>query len=198
MSQFGPCFLGPTWPLVQVAFTSYPPYRMHTDTAMDHRTARCEFKRGLMLLRDHRPQAALRHMRQAVALDENKPHYFSYLGVAFALAEKKWTTAELYCHTALRMKHDDARFHLNLAQVYLSAGRGHDALRTLKVGFRCAKRCSLLTRALHKLVVRRPPLLSFLHRRHFLNRYLGAARFRILNFLSYGHALSRSESRFLL
>src|SRR5262245_47837405 len=108
LSQFGPCFLGRTWPLVQVALPHYPPYRMHTDTAMDHRTARFEFKRGLMLLRDHRPQAALRHMRRAVALDENKPHYFSYLGVAFALAEKKWTTAELYCHTALRMKHDDA------------------------------------------------------------------------------------------
>lgn len=165
---------------------------------MEHRTARSEFKRGLRLLRDHRPQAALRHMRRAVALDESKPHYFSYLGVAIALAEEKWATAELYCRTALRMKHGEARFHLNLAQVYLSAGRGHDALRTLKTGLQCPKRCSLLTRALRRLVVRRPPILSFLDRRHFLNRYLGTARFRILNFLTYGHALAASESHFLL
>ena len=165
---------------------------------MDHRIARSEFKRGLLLLRGRRPEMALPHMRRAVALDENKPHYFSYLGVAIALAEKKWATAELYCHTALHMKHDDARFHLNLAQVYFSAGRGHDALRTLKMGFQCAKRCSLLTRALRKLVVRRPPMLSFLDRRHFLNRYLGTARFRILKFLSYRHALATSESHFLL
>jgi Flp pilus assembly protein TadD len=166
---------------------------------MDHRAARREFKRGLMLLRERRPQAALRHMRQAVALDENKPHYFSYFGVAIALAEKKWATAELYCRTALRMKHDDARLHLNLAQVYVSAARGHDALRALKTGLQCARRrCSLLTRALRKLLVRRPPLLSFLDRRHFLNRYLGTARHRVLDFLAYGRALASSESQFLL
>ncbi len=165
---------------------------------MDHRAARSEFKRGLMLLRDRRPQMALPHMRRAVALQENKPHYLSYLGVAIALAEKKWATAELYCRTALLMKHDEARFHLNLAQVYLSAGRWQHAVQTLKMGLQCAKRHCLLTRALCRLVVRRPPLLPFLGRKHFFNRYLGVVRHCMLNFFKYRGTLASSKSHFLL
>ncbi len=151
---------------------------------MDHRVARSEFKRGLTLLRERRPEIALPHMRRAVALRENDPYYLSYFGVAIALAKKKWATAELYCQTALLMKRDQARLHLNLAEVYLSAGRRHDAVETLKRGLRCVRRPWLLIRALSRVVVRRPPLLPFLDRRHFLNYYVGMVRHRILNFFT--------------
>ena len=161
---------------------------------MDHRVARSEFKRGLTLLRDRRPEMALPHMRRAVALEENNPHYLSYFGVAIALAEKKWTTAELYCRTALLKKHDQARFHLNLAEVYLSAGARQDAVRTLKKGLQCIKRRGLLIRALCRLVVRRPPVLPFLDRKHFLNHYLGIIRHEIINFFTYQRALASRES----
>ncbi len=140
---------------------------------MDRRAARSEFKRGLTLLRGRRPEMALGHMRRAVALEENNPHYLSFLGVAIALAEKKWATAELYCRRALRMKLEEARFHMNLAEVYLSAGRRQDAVQTLKMGLPCAKRRCLLIRSLCKVIARRPPLLSFLDRKHFLNHYSG-------------------------
>ena len=165
---------------------------------MDHRAARSEFKKGLMLLRDRRPQMALPHMRRAVTLEENNPHYLSYFGVAIALAEKKWATAELYCRTALLRKHDEARFHLNLAQVYLSAGRWQYAVQTLKMGLQCSKRRCLLIRALCKLVVRRSPLLPFLGRQHFFNHYSGIVRHCILNFFKYRGTLASSESHFLL
>ncbi len=165
---------------------------------MDHRAARSEFKRGLMLLRDRRPQMALPHMRLAVALEENNPDYLSYFGVAIALAEKKWATAELYCRTALLSKQHEARFHVNLAQVYLGAGRWQCAVQTLKTGLHCAKRRCLLVRALCRLVVRRSPLLPFLGRKHFFNHYLGMVRHRILNFFKYGSKLASSESHFLL
>ncbi len=151
---------------------------------MNRRAARSEFKRGLTLLRDRRPELALGHMRRAVALEENNPHYLSFLGVAIAKAEMKWATAELYCRTALRMKLEDARFHLNLAEVYLTAGRRPDAVQTLKMGLSCAKRRCLLIRSLCKLVARRPPVLSFLDRKHFLNHYSGILRHWTLNFFS--------------
>ncbi len=165
---------------------------------MDHRAARSEFKKGLTLLRDRRPQMALPHMRRAVALEENNPHYLSYFGVVIALAEKKWATAELYCRTALLRKDDEARFHLNLAQVYLSAGRWQYAVQTLKIGLQCAKRRCLLIRALCRLVVRRSPLLPFLDRKHFLNYYSGIVRHCILDFFKYRGTLASSESHFLL
>ncbi len=165
---------------------------------MDHRAARSEFKRGLMLLRGRCPHMALPHMRRALALEENNPDYLSYFGVAIALAEKKWATAELYCRTALLSKQDEARFHVNLAQVYLGAGRWQCAVQTLKMGLQCAKRRCLLIRALCRLVVRRSPLLPFLGRKHFFNRYLGIVRHRILNFFKYGGKLASSEAHFLL
>ena len=165
---------------------------------MDHRAARSEFKKGLTLLRGRCPQMALPHMRRAVALEDNNPHYLSYFGVAIALAETKWATAELYCRTALLRKHDEARFHLNLAQVYLSAGRWQYAVQTLKMGLQCAKRRCLLIRALCKLVVRRSPLLPFLGRQHFFNHYSGIVRHCILNFFKYRGPLASSESHFLL
>lgn len=151
-----------------------------------------------MLLRDRRPQMALPHMRRAVALEENNPDYLSYFGVTIALAEKKWATAELYCRTALLSKKHEARFHVNLAQVYLGAGRGQCAVQTLKTGLQCAKRRCLLVRALCRLVVRRSPLLPFLGRKHFFNHYLGMVRHRLLNLFKYGSKLASSESHFLL
>jgi len=151
---------------------------------MDHRVARSEFKRGLTLLRGRRPELALPHIRQAVVLKENDPHYLSYFGVAIALAKQRWATAELYCQRALRMKRDEARLHLNLAEVYLSAGRRHDAVETLKRGLQCVRRPSLLIRALSRIVLRRRPLLPFLDRKHFLNYYSGMVRHHFLSFLA--------------
>ena len=153
---------------------------------MDHRTARTEFKRGLTLLRDHRPEMALRHMRRALALEVDNPHYLSFFGVAIALAEKKWATAELYCRRALQMKRSNARFHVNLAEVYLGAGRRQDAVQTLRMGLACAKRRRLLVRAFSKLGVRQPLVLPFLNRNHFLNRYSGIARCWILALFPWG------------
>ena len=151
---------------------------------MNRRIARVEFKRGLTLLRRHRPEQALRHMRRAVALEENNPDYLSFFGVAIAQAEKKWATAELYCRRALRMKHNEGRLHVNLAEVYLGAGRRQDAVQTLKTGLACAKRRGHLIRAFCKLGVRQAPLLPFLDRNHFLNRYSGIVRRRLFNFFA--------------
>jgi predicted Zn-dependent protease len=153
---------------------------------MDRRIARVEFKKGLTLLREHHPDKALGHMRRAVTLEEGNPHYLSFFGVAIALAEKKWATAELYCRRALQMKRSEARLHVNLAEVYLGAGRRQDAVQTLRMGLACAKRRDLLVRAFSKLGVRQPLLLPFLNRNHFLNRYSGIARCRILALFPWG------------
>jgi len=143
-----------------------------------------EFKQGLALLRDGSPQKALPHLRRALKVEQNNPYYLSFLGLATALAEKKWADAELLCEMALRMKRNEARLYLNLAEVYTKAGRRGDAMETLALGLQYAGRTPVLVRALERIRVRRPHVLPFLCRGHFLNRRLGMLRHRVSEFFS--------------
>lgn len=139
-----------------------------------------EFKTGLTFLRDNYANKALPHMRRAVDLDKNNPYYMSYLGVVLARSEKKWGEAERLCDSAVRMKRNQAQLYLNLAEVYATAGRRDEAVDALEAGLKFARRDVRLTIALNKLTPRRRPILSFLGRRHPLNRQLGIIRHRAM------------------
>ena len=145
-----------------------------------------EFKQGLTLLRDDYALKALPHMRRAVELDKNNPYYMSYLGVVLARSEQKWGEAERLCDAAVRMKRNQAQLYLNLAEVYSTAGRRDEALEALQAGLKYARRDVRLTIAMNRLVHRRRPVLSFLSRRHLLNRQLGLLRHRALQAFGQG------------
>lgn len=139
-----------------------------------------EFKTGLTFLRDNYATKALPHMRRAVELEKNNPYYMSYLGVVLARSEKKWGEAENLCDTAVRMKRNQAQLYLNLAEVYAAAGRREDAVEALQSGLKFARRDVRLTIAMNRLAERRRPVLSFLTRKHPLNRQLGILRHKAL------------------
>jgi Flp pilus assembly protein TadD len=142
-----------------------------------------EFKQALSRLRDD-PQSALIHMRRAAELDRCNPVYLSYLGLLKARAERKWADAEELCLAALRMKRTEAQLYLNLADVYLAAGRRESAVETLRRGLKNAPRDPRIRPALNKLARRRSPVFPFLARHHFLNRNLGKLLHRVLNYFA--------------
>lgn len=139
-----------------------------------------EFKQGLALLRDNFADKALAHMQKAAQLEKNNPYYMSYLGVVMARSEEKWAEAEKLCDSAVRLKRNQAQLYLNLAEVYATAGRKDDAVETLQAGLKYARRDVRLNLAINRLVQRRPPVFSFLSRRHPLNRQIGRIRHRTL------------------
>jgi Flp pilus assembly protein TadD len=139
-----------------------------------------EFKQGLAFLRDNYAVKALPHMKRAVELEKNNPYYMSYLGVVMARSEAKWAEAERLCDSAVRMKRNQAQLYLNLAEVYAAAGRRDDAVEALQSGLKYARRDVRLNIALNKLTRRRPPVFSFLERRHPLNRQAGKLRHQTL------------------
>jgi len=143
------------------------------------------FKEGLTLLRNSYPQQALKYMQRAVDLEKTNPYYMSYLGVVLARAERKWAEAEQLCDTAVRMKRNQAQLYLNLAEVYMAAGRKEDAMEVLRSGLRYARRDVRLNIAMNRLTERRRPILRFLPRKHPLNRQLGLMRHHTLQFLGY-------------
>lgn len=138
-----------------------------------------EFKECLKQLRDGHPEEALLHARRALGTSPKNPFYLSYTGLLAALAEKRFGDAETLCREALGMRVNHAQLYLNLAEVYYQAGRTPDAIETLEKGLVSAGRDFRIRRALEKIGVRRPPVLSFLHRSHPVNRTLGRWRHRL-------------------
>ena len=145
-----------------------------------------EFKQGLTLLRDNFAVKALPHMQRAVDLEKNNPYYMSYLGVALARTQQKWADAERLCDAAVRMKRNQAQLYLNLAEVYMVAGRKEDAREALVAGMKYARRDIRLNIAMAKLTPRRTPVFSFLERKHPLNRHFGMLRHRTLRAFGRG------------
>jgi predicted Zn-dependent protease len=142
-----------------------------------------EFRKALGFLRDGYPYKALPHMRNASKLEEHNPFYQSYLGVTIARAEKKWSEAERLCDNALRLKRDQPQLYLNLAEVYIAAGRRQDAMETLAMGVKYAQRDARIQRLMNQISSRRRPVVPFLGRKHFVNRSLGNWRHKALRIL---------------
>src|SRR5580692_8102105 len=99
--------------------------------------ALAEFKQGISLLRSGHSAEAVEYMRRAAELKQQEPYYLSFLGVSIARAQRKWAAAADLCETALTLKRNEVQLYLNLAEVYMSAGRREDAIETLDTGLRC-------------------------------------------------------------
>jgi lipopolysaccharide biosynthesis regulator YciM len=81
------------------------------------------------------------------------------------------------------MKRNQAQLYLNLAEVYATAGRRDEAVDALQAGLKFARRDVRLTIAMNRLMQRKEPVLSFLARRHPVNRQLGLLRHRAMRML---------------
>jgi predicted Zn-dependent protease len=138
-----------------------------------------DFKECLHRLRDGHPDEALLHARRALGVAPKNPFYLSYTGLLAALAEKRFGDAEALCQEAVGMRRNHAQLYLNLAEVYLQAGRTSEAINTLEKGLISAGRDFRIRRALEKIGMRRQPVLTFLHRSHPINRTLGRLRHRL-------------------
>jgi predicted Zn-dependent protease len=138
-----------------------------------------QFKRGVTYLRQNLPLSAMQCFRRALDQEQNNPYFLSYFGVALARAERKWDEAEQICISALRMKRRQPQLYLNLAEVYLKAGKREDAVDVLLEGIHYEPGDVRLNRMLGKLGIRRNPVLPFLGRTNKLNKGLGRIRHRI-------------------
>jgi tetratricopeptide (TPR) repeat protein len=139
-----------------------------------------DFREGIKLLKNEYPQRALVRFKRAFELDKHNAYYISFLGLAIARAQRKWTQALDLCETAVQLNPKEIQFHLNLGEVYALAGRREKALDKLERALRLFGDDPRLVEARGKVVKRRAPVLSFFSRGHFLNRELGKLRHRIL------------------
>jgi Flp pilus assembly protein TadD len=139
-----------------------------------------DFKEGVSLLKNGYAQRALGRLRRAFECERRNPYYLSFLGLCIARAERKWDQASELCEIAVQLKHSEAQFYLNLAEVYQLAGRRSKAIETLDAALERFTDDERLKRARSRVEKRRSPVLSFLDRDNVLNRELGKLRHRAL------------------
>jgi tetratricopeptide (TPR) repeat protein len=139
-----------------------------------------EFKKGVELLKNEYPKKVLLRLRHAYESDMHNAYYSSFLGLAIARAQRKWDQASRLCEIAVQLKPNETQFHLNLGEVYASAGLREKALDKLDYALGLFGDDIRLKLARNRVEKRCTPLLPFFGREHFLNRELGKLRHRIL------------------
>src|ERR1051325_7486747 len=138
------------------------------------------FTEGVKMLKNGYPKKAVACFRQALECDKQNPYYLSFLGVSMAWGEKNLTEAVKLCEAAIQKKRGEIQFHLNLADVYATAGLKESALLTLDRALASFGEDKRLRSARCKVAKRRTPVLPFLTRENFLNRELGKLRHCLL------------------
>jgi tetratricopeptide (TPR) repeat protein len=154
---------------------------------VEDKVAVTEFKQAIKVLREGYPDEALEYFRKAVERERNNPYYLSFLGVCVARVQRNWGEALKLCEAALHSKRNEPQFYLNLAEVYVCAGRRGEAIEILDGGLTYCGTDDRLRRARIKFGRRSSAILPFLERHHFLNKNLGRLRHSFFEFLTRIH-----------
>jgi tetratricopeptide (TPR) repeat protein len=136
-------------------------------------TAEESYRRGRDLLERGEMQPALEHFRTAHQVDRANPRYRSFYGLGLALVERRFDRALELCRSAAKEEFFNPELYHNLARVHLAFGFKAEAIRYLRRGLMIDPGNTAMLSELNELGLRRRPVLTFLPRRHPLNRLLG-------------------------
>ncbi len=136
------------------------------------------FVRGEELLVRADRKSALECFRQAYKIDPSLARYSSAYGFTIALVERRFKYGKGLCDQAVKQCPSDPKLHHNLARTYLAFGFRAEAIRVIGQGLEVDPDYVPLLRELRRMGFRREPVLSFLPRDSFPNRWLGKLRTR--------------------
>ena len=147
---------------------------------MASRSAEMSFRKGLNALDDKRYVESLAYFESALNLEERigsgggrRMKYLSYYGLALSFAAGRTEEAIDMCERALAVEFYNPDLYLNVARVYLAAGKLRRAHRALCQGLRIESRHPGLLEEVRKMGVRRRPIFRFLSRNNPFNRVTG-------------------------
>jgi hypothetical protein len=105
--------------------------------------------------------------------------FYSYLGYGIALREQRREEGLKLCRHAIKIEFFQPENYLNLARIQLLGNDRRGAWKAVREGLKVDPKNEELLVLQKELGLRRPPVLSFLGRQHFLNRFLGGLRHRL-------------------
>lgn len=138
---------------------------------------------GFAYLKEKNWNAALKALRESEkrflersteqTADAVPPQVLSALGLCMAMAENRIQDGVLYCQRAINDEAYEAQFYYYLGLVYLKAPNKKKALNSFYNGLKVNPSHTRIKKQLHEMGIRKMPLLSFLPRDHFLNKFFG-------------------------
>lgn len=150
------------------------------------REAENRFRTGLHHLARGRAGDALPFIGAAVEVQQERSTgdhaqalYLSYQGLCLCLTRTDVHGGLRQCRRAAKSDPISLEVWWNLGRVALMVGRRGEAYRAFREGLRIYPEHPSLSRCLRRMGRRRPPVLSFLGRRHPVNVLLGRLRPRV-------------------
>jgi len=134
------------------------------------------FEQGLVFFQRGEYNCALNSFELAHAEDPTSATYRSYYGMCLGIATRDFERSTELCRDAAKQEFFNPEQYLNLARVYLAFGFKAEGLRYLRRGLMIDPDHRGIQAELGDLGRRGRPVLTFLPRRHPLNRWLGFAR----------------------
>ena len=128
------------------------------------------------LLQQGEAEAAMQKLRPVFDDDRAHAQVRSWYGLTLGLARRRYHEALDLCQSAVKQEFFNPDLYVNVAQLNLSFGFKAESLRYLRRARMIDPGNQAIARLLAELGPRNAPVLSFLPRRHVLNRWFGSLR----------------------
>jgi Flp pilus assembly protein TadD len=137
------------------------------------------FNQAMELLSRNHIRAALNRFEEALQISPNNALYLSYYGLCVAMEREDFASAIKLCERAVKMDVKNPVNRVNLGKVYRLKGDNSRAYESFLGAWKTDKTHPSAAVELSRMGIRRPPVLSFLPRSHWLNVRLGMIRARL-------------------
>jgi Flp pilus assembly protein TadD len=119
---------------------------------------------------------ALTNLVDALKIAPSNPSYRSFFGFCLAQVEEDFDRAIRFCRGASEARPLDPVLHVNLGKVYKLSGDNSSAHKEFVRAWDVCKGHPAAAAELTRMGIRRPSVVRFLPRSHWINKYLGVAR----------------------
>lgn len=136
---------------------------------------------GILYIREGRYDEAFRALRQAMFRYSDHSNHelpyplMSYYGLCLVVLRQDPPRGLALCKRAVDESGNRSEFYWALGKAYLALRRKRQAITAFEHGLQIGDDARIVAE-LRRLGLRNPPLLSFLPRHNFINRYLGRWR----------------------
>ncbi len=134
------------------------------------------FNRALELLNRNKVDAARKQLEMALQICPQQPSYLSLYGLCVAVESEDYESARRICEKAVRMSPNDPLNRVNLGKVFRLEGNTGAAYGEFLTAWKLDRMHPAPASELSRMGIRRPPVLGFLPRSHWLNIRLGRLR----------------------
>jgi len=137
------------------------------------------YERAVEFMSSNQLRSAMEHYQEALRLSPDNPKYLSLYGLCIGRYSEDFSLAIELCERAISLNPDDPTLRVNLGKVFRMKGDKANAHEIFVRAYTENKSLPSASAELSRMGMRRPPVLSFLPRSHWLNIKLGKLRAKL-------------------